>query len=69
MRRIAVCQLWLQDKVNDGEIRISKVKGIDNQADILTKHVTASALEKHLEGMDHCIAEHRHEMMPTTVGI
>ena len=69
MRHIAVCQLWLQDKVNEGEIRVSKVKGIGTQADILTKHVTASSLERHLEGMSHRIVEHRHEMMPTTVGI
>ena len=55
--------------MNEGEIRISKVKGIDNQAEILTNHVTASTLDRHLEGMSHRIVEHRHEMMPTTVGI
>ena len=46
VRHIAVCQLWLQDKVHDGEMQVSKAKGIDNQADILTKHVVAPALEK-----------------------
>ena len=52
-----------------GEIQVSKMKGTDNQADILTKHVTASTLERHLEGMNHGIIGNRHEMMPTTVGI
>ena len=69
VRHIAVCQLWLQDKVNEGEIRVSKMKGTENQADIPTKHVTASTLERHLEGMSHCIIGNRHEMMPTTVGM
>ena len=46
VRLAAVCQLWLQDKVNDGETQVSKTKGTDNQADVLTKHVTASVLEK-----------------------
>ena len=45
VRHIAVCQLLLQDKVSEGEIQVSKTKGTDNQADILTKHVTASILE------------------------
>ena len=69
VRHIAVCQLWLQDKVNEGEIRVSKMKGTDNQSDILTKHVTASTLERHLESMSRHVVEHRPEMMPTTVGI
>ena len=69
VRHIAVCQLWLQVKVYDGEMQVSKVKGIDQQADILTKHVVASTLERHLESMSHRIVGHRHEMTPTTVGI
>ena len=69
VRHIAVCQLWLQVKVYDGEMQVSKVKGIDKQADILTKHVVASTLERHLESMSHRIVGPRHEMTPTTVGI
>ena len=69
VRHIAVCQLWLQDPVNEGEIHVSRTRGIDNQADILTKHVTASILERHLEGMSHTIIGDRHEMMPTMSGI
>ena len=53
----------------DGEMQVSKVKGIDKQADILTKHVVASTLERHLESMSHRIVGPRHEMTPTTVGI
>ena len=69
VRHIAVCQLRLQDKVHEGEIQVSKTKGTDNQADILTKHVTASILERHLEGRSHNIIGDRHEMMPTIAGI
>ena len=69
MRHIAVCQLWLQDKANEGEIQVLKRKSTDNQADILTKHVTASTLERYLEGVNHNLIGNRHEMVLTVVGI
>ena len=39
VRRIEVCQLWLQEKVQEGNVRLMRVKGIDNPADVLTNHV------------------------------
>ena len=45
VRRIDVNQMWLQDNVHEGIIIIvSKIAGTHNQADILTKHVTAKVL-------------------------
>ena len=48
VRHTEVCQLWLQEKSQDGTIRIRKVKGTDNPADIVTKHVPNEVLTKHL---------------------
>eukprot|EP00969_Alexandrium_andersonii_P260382 11511999-Alexandrium_andersonii.AAC.1 len=39
VRHIEACQLWLQEKVQEGRIGLMKVKGTENPADILTKHV------------------------------
>ena len=63
-RHIEVNQLWLQDNVHAGKIVLSKVAGTDNRADILTKHVSARALEGHLQGLHHHIRKDRHHMMP-----
>ena len=49
VRHIEVCQLWLQQKSQDGTITIKKVKGTDNPADILTKHVPQESLNRYLE--------------------
>ena len=48
MRHIEVNQLWLQDKVAEGIVKIIKIPGTGNQADILTKHVNAHILGNHL---------------------
>ena len=44
MRHVEVHQLWLQDKVAEGIIRLIKIPGTGNQVDILTKHVHAQIL-------------------------
>ena len=38
-RHIDVGMLWIQEQVEDGSIGISKVKGEDNPADVLTKNL------------------------------
>ena len=38
VRHIQVGQLWIQDKVNSGDIEIEKIGGKINLADTLTKH-------------------------------
>ena len=38
IRHIEVNQLWLQEKVNNGDMEIEKVKGEINRADALTKY-------------------------------
>ena len=39
LRHIGVRELWAQDRVAHGELKIAKVKGGENVADGLTKHV------------------------------
>ncbi len=45
VRHIEVRELWVQDRVGKGELKIVKVKEEDNVADGLTKHVDRQKLE------------------------
>ena len=64
MRHIKVRKLRVQDRVAKGELEIKKVKGEENVADGLTKHVECAK-------MDYCMREcgfvrrsGRHELCP-----
>ena len=64
VRHIEVNQLWLQDKIMKGIIKVNKIGTGNNIADILTKHVDAETLTKHNKGMGISIVEGRHNLMP-----
>ena len=49
LRHIETNQLWIQDKVRDGTIKIFKCKGTENPADSLTKPVKNEDLTWHLK--------------------
>ena len=48
MRHINVKSLWLQEKAVQMLLRYNKIKGDDNPADGLTKHVRQELIEKYL---------------------
>ncbi len=61
---IEVLELWVQDRIAKGDLEIRKVKGEENVADGLTKHVERAK-------MDYCMKEcgcvrtsGRHELCP-----
>ena len=64
IRHLEVSQLWLQDKVNKGEIQVKKVKGDINPADALTKGVNQIKLNQHMHMTNQVITRGRHELMP-----
>ena len=51
IRHLATADLWVQDRVKKGDFKLIKVPGMDNPADVLTKHVDRTALDKHLATM------------------
>ena len=57
-------QLWVQDKVANGEIEVRKVDGKANIADMLTKHVTAEDIRVHMHHTYQGYAKGRHDIMP-----
>ena len=49
IRHLHCLLLWLQERVDSGEIRVEKRKSEHNTADIGTKAVSAPVLRKHLK--------------------
>ncbi len=64
VRHIELNQLWLQDKVANREVMLSKVDGTKNIADALTKHLVSELVQKHLEMTHQRIMAGRHPLMP-----
>ena len=48
VRHIETKYLWIQDLVKDGRIKLLKIKGTDNPADIGTKHLSIADMESRL---------------------
>ncbi len=59
-----VRELWVQEKVRRGEMSVIKVKGEDNVADGLTKHVDRSKLGKCMNEYGFTFRDGRHELCP-----
>ena len=64
VRHVEVRELWIQEKVQRGELSIIKVKGKENMSDGLTKHVDRSRLEKHMNECGFTFRDGRHELWP-----
>ncbi len=61
-RHVDVKELWLQERLNRGDMVLRKVPGAENLADILTKHVPRSCLDKRLIGVGVVRASGRHPL-------
>jgi hypothetical protein len=64
LRHINVQYLWLQDKVRLKELIVGKVAGLENPADLMTKHLSEEHCHEHLERMGFFVAEGRAETAP-----
>ena len=49
LRHIDLTQLWLQEKVAQGALKVIKVKTGENKSDALTKYLAIQEIQKHLE--------------------
>jgi hypothetical protein len=49
LRHIDVQYIWIQEKVKNKDVSISKVPGADNPADLFTKYLASELMQKHLE--------------------
>ena len=56
--------LWVQDQVERGRLRVRKIDGEHNQADVLTKYLSGGRLSRLLENLPVRFAGGRHELAP-----
>ena len=64
VRHIELAQLWLQDQVARGRVRIEKIRGEDNFADSLTKHASPERISQTMRCASQQFVRGRHEIMP-----
>ena len=64
VRHIELDQLWLQDQVARGRVRVFKVPGEENVADSVTKHSTIERIGLTMRRASSEAREGRHELMP-----
>ena len=56
--------LWIQDAVAIGRLKLHKVDGIRNLADVFTKPVNHAAMKRHLELLGICFQNGRSMIAP-----
>ena len=64
LRHLETGYLWLQAAVQNKRLEIRKGKAIENPADLLTKHLSATDMFKHLECLGFSPEEGRSEAVP-----
>ena len=69
IRHLDVTDLWIQDKIRSKQIRLLKVLGAENVADVFTKYVDRSTLEKALKNMNVLKVEGRPACAPAAMGV
>ena len=65
IRHLATADLWVQDRLRTKDFSLSKVPGVDNPADMLTKHVERALIDKHLSRSSLRFEEGRAAPAPT----
>ena len=61
---IEVNQLWVQEKVANGELKIIKIGTTENLADHLTKYLIREGIQEHMNNTNQWFEEGRHHLMP-----
>ena len=68
VRHLSVGQLWVQERIRSGEVKLFKVAGEFNPADAFTKPLARDVLDRHLHIMGLMRAIGRAETAPNIVG-
>lgn len=64
VRHIEVSELWVQEAVKKERVELVKIKGTFNSADLFTKHVDRSTLDRMVEGLRGMHEDGRYELAP-----
>ena len=64
VRHLAVADLWVQQRVRNGEIQVSKILGTENPSDMMTKGLDNVSIKKFMSELGMVLAQGRHELAP-----
>ena len=67
IRHLDTTDLWVQNKIRTGEVRLHKILGAENPADLFTKHLPRPAMDKHMLKLNLVRLEGRPEAAPNLV--
>ena len=59
LRHVKVGMLWIQERVEEGELKIEKVKGENNPADLMTKYLAVKKVDQFMEDISQSFEEGR----------
>ena len=65
VRHVELSELWVQDRVSRGRMKIYKIDGSDNSSDSLTKHSSGERIAQTLYHCNQIIVSGRHSIMPS----
>ena len=65
IRHLAVSDLWVQDRLRRNDFALTKIPGLENPADLLTKHVPREVMQKHMAFLGLCAEDGRASSAPT----
>ena len=65
VRHLDVADLWIQDKLREGQLQLHKVAGPSNPADMLTKYVDKTTILKHLSRIGTAFESGRAQSAPS----
>ena len=68
VRHVEVAQLWVQEKVRNGDLVLEKVDGKFNLSDCLTKYVNREDIEWQMSQTGQAVRGGRHDLCPEIVG-
>ena len=69
IRHLHCTDLWIQERVRNGDLQLHKILGTDNPADMYTKYVDAGIMEKALRKQNLFFMEGRAKLAPDTMGL
>ena len=69
VRHLHTTDLWIQERVRNGDVNLVKVLGTENPADALTKYFDSASMDKALAKMNVEFMEGRAAIAPSAMGI
>ena len=69
VRHLHTSDLWVQERVRNGDVELLKVLGTENPADLFTKYLDATAMDAALKKMGVVFMTGRPDCAPAAMGI